>query len=362
MKKIMVYAYTVFNLGDDLFIKILCNRYPNIKFVIYAPREYKYNFKEMNNLEIVPSDRLIIKVLDVLYRKFKGHGFFRKLIAKSCDAAVYIGGSLFIERDRWRRGLGDVKNMKLKDKPFFLLGANFGPYKDKEFYKQYKGIFKGYTDICFREKYSYNIFNDLSNVRVADDIIFQLKTQMHEEKNKNIVISVIKPSIRKHLVNYEDMYYKKIKDISIYFIEKGYQVTLMSFCEHEGDSEAVEKIIDLIPNTYLSQINKYFYKLDIEEALSIIARSSFVVATRFHSMILGWLYNKPVFPIVYSEKMTNVMDDVGFNGLYSDFESIELLNPEDVFNSMRASLLDISRQVDNSENHFKKLDEYLLTN
>lgn len=359
MKKVMVYAYTVFNLGDDLFIKILCERYPHIKFVIYAPEKYRYTFKDIDNLEIIPSDIFLVKILDSLYRKLNGYSFVRKFMAKDCDAAIYIGGSLFIERDKWRRGLKDVKSMILKKKPFFLLGANFGPFKDKEFYNQYREIFKGFTDICFREEYSYNIFKDLNNVRVADDIIFQLKPRMDEEHSKSIVISVIKPSIRKHLVEYDDIYYNKIKDISIYFIKRGYKITLMSFCEHEGDSEAIDKIISLIPHTYSSHVNKYYYKLNIDEALDVIAKSSLVVATRFHSMILGWLYNKPVYPIVYSDKMTNVINDVGFTGLYSKVQNIESLTPENVYNNMTIKLLDTSLQVDNSEKQFKVLDNYL---
>lgn len=33
----MVSAYTEFNLGDDLFIKVLCERYPDTRFMIIAP-------------------------------------------------------------------------------------------------------------------------------------------------------------------------------------------------------------------------------------------------------------------------------------------------------------------------------------
>src|SRR5699024_1160694 len=45
MKKVMVYAYSQFNLGDDLFIKILCERYPETQFVLYAPKQYKRCFQ-----------------------------------------------------------------------------------------------------------------------------------------------------------------------------------------------------------------------------------------------------------------------------------------------------------------------------
>ena len=49
MKKVKVYAYTRQNLGDDLFLKILCERYKNTKFILYAPEVYKEIFKNDNN-------------------------------------------------------------------------------------------------------------------------------------------------------------------------------------------------------------------------------------------------------------------------------------------------------------------------
>lgn len=360
MRKIMLYAYTKFNLGDDLFVKVLCDRYPDTKFALYAPKEYKTSFKDIENIKIYPSDSIIYRGIDFILRKLKLKYSIRKFIAQQCDAAVYIGGSLFMQQKNWRKVYENKKSMKISNKPFFLLGANFGPFEDKEFYLKHKELFKQYTDICFRDEYSYNLFKDLSNVRLAEDVIFQLKREDVQYKEGNIVISVIKPSIRKDLLHYDDIYYKKIKEIVVYFIEKEYSITLMSFCEKEGDDEAIEKIINLIPEHYLNKITKHLYKQNMEETINIMAKSDFVVATRFHSMILGWIYNKPVFPIAYSKKMTNVLQDLDFKGEYVEFSNISNLKPQDVFFSMNSNLIEVSEQVKNAEKQFKKLDEYLL--
>ncbi|MEB2492996.1 polysaccharide pyruvyl transferase family protein [Peribacillus frigoritolerans] len=360
MKKIMVYAYTHFNLGDDLFIKVLCERYPNTRFVLFAPSEYKQCLKGLNNISLFPNDVFFIRGMNYIFRKLKiNNNLFQKLLANRCDAAVFIGGSLFIQGDNWEETVEITKSMRIKNKPFYLLGANFGPFNENEYYYSYKGLFSEYSDICFREKYSYDLFKDLSNVRMADDIIFQYKKQVHQEKENNIIISVINPSTRKSLNNYDEIYYSKIKDIAIYFIERGYAVTLMSFCEIEGDKEAIEKIVKLIPKRFLDKVSEHYYKLNIEETINLIAKSSLVVATRFHSMILGWVFNIPVFPIVYSDKMTNVMSDVGFKGFYTDIKSINSLKPEQVFESTKTNLIDVSTQVKSAEMHFEKLDKYL---
>ncbi|HWJ77148.1 MAG TPA: polysaccharide pyruvyl transferase family protein [Niallia sp.] len=361
MKKIMVYAYTKFNLGDDLFIKILCERYPNTNFILYAPSKYKSCFKEIKNLRCFPSDSLITRSINYFFRKCNLNNFIEKFLSKSCDGGVYIGGSLFIQGERWKEYFEQYTSTKnIKNKPFFLLGANFGPYQEKEYYSKHKELFSEYTDICFREKYSYEKFKDLPNVRIADDIIFQLGNSTELIETNNIVISVIKPSYREHLSDYDKLYFDKMKDLTIYFVEKGFNVTLTSFCEQEGDEEAIEKIMQLIPNKYKSNVKKHYYFMNIEQTVNLISTSKYVIASRFHAMILGWVYNKPVFPIVYSEKMTNVMEDVGFQGYFIDFKNLQLITPERVLNGLKGNLLDVSNQVKNAEKHFEILDKLLV--
>lgn len=361
MKTIAVYAYTQFNLGDDLFIKVLCERYPKTKFIILAPKEYKNVFKEINNLRIIPSDSKILRGLNFIFRKIGVEYFTNKVLAFFSRASILIGGSLFMQNEHWEKNLVHVKSMRAKNKPFFLLGANFGPFYGKNFYNQHRKIFSEFTDICFRDRYSYNLFKELNNVRQADDIVFQLKYSCkYEKQGNNIVISVIKPSVRSHLKNYDNIYYNKIKDIILFFVNKNYNVILMSFCEYEEDDKAIDSIFELLPDKCRNSVSKYYYKTNLERALSIIAKSNFVVATRFHSMILGWLFNKPVLPIIYSEKMTNVIKDIGFSGLYVDLKNINKLESKDVFECMGSNFVDISKQIINSDNQFKKLDSFLL--
>jgi len=356
----MVQAYTHFNLGDDLFIKILCDKYPKTTFVLSAPKQYKDCFKNINNLQIIPNDSLIMRGLNYIIKKLGINFRLIQLIPSKYDATVLIGGSLFIQNDHWKKDFDHKLALGVKRKPSFLLGANFGPFVDHAFYLEYRKYFKRYTDICFRDQYSYNLFKDLPQVRIASDIVFQLPRPKKTSDERSIVISVIKPSIRRHLANKDAIYYQKIKEIVIQFIEKGYTVTLMSFCEFERDHEAVNTIANSLPIKYKPKLKKYYYQGDLQDALETISRSSFVVATRFHAMILGWIYEKPVFPIVYSEKMKHVMEDINYTGSYTDFNMLKELEATEVFSSMHKNLVDVTSQIKHSKNHFNKLDEYLL--
>jgi colanic acid/amylovoran biosynthesis protein len=359
MKKVLVHAFTQFNLGDDLFIKVLCERYTHIQFVISAPQSYKYIFRGLTNLSVFPNDTVWVRGMNYLFRRLGVNHFTSKLLGVRCEAVVRIGGSLFMQGENWRKDLEHAKSMQINNKPFFLLGANFGPFFDEEFLYSYQELFKGYTDLCVRDRYSFELLKDLGHVRLASDIIFQMPKLSNRAVEPAVVISVIKPSYRKSLAGYDEVYYQKMMDLTVEFIKMGYRVMLVSFCTFEGDQEAVEEIIKLIPEIYFPQVEAHYYRDNLEQTLQLISDSSFIIATRFHAMILGWVYQKPVFPVVYSEKMLHVMDDVGFSGLYSDFSGLAALKAETIINYLPENLIDVSLQVRDAEKHFEKLDKYL---
>jgi colanic acid/amylovoran biosynthesis protein len=93
----------------------------------------------------------------------------------------------------------------------------------------------------------------------------------------------------------------------------------------------------------------------------LIQESKFVIASRFHAMILSWVFQKPVYPIVYSDKSLHVMQDIGFDGLYTEIENINEINVAEVYEYLSHSKsLDIEKQTSSANTQFKKLDEFLL--
>lgn len=101
---------------------------------------------------------------------------------KRCDAIVYIGGSIFIEYDNWKQILTwwDYEALNRK---FYILGANFGPYKTEEYRNKLASIFNNVQDICFRDKYSYNLFSDVKRLDML--LIFCLITNVKPQKQKS---------------------------------------------------------------------------------------------------------------------------------------------------------------------------------
>lgn len=355
MKKVLMIAYAKKNLGDDLFIYILVNRYVNTKFYLCARTKYANSCFNANNLKFV--NPVIVEKLNKFAYDFNVPKLnCNNIVAKSCDSMVFIGGSMFMQNSDIATCKKQLSDRFLHlNKDYYILGSNFGPYVDEEYYNMYKDVFEKAKDVCFREEYSYNLFKDLENVRYASDIVFSMDTSnIKIVDNKRVVISVIDLSCRKGLEQYTKIYEIKIKDTCEYFLSIGYEVTLMSFCDIEGDVKAINNILNLLDHK--DKVDIYSYDGNIQEALNVIAGCSVVIASRFHAMILGLLFNKTVIPMIYSDKTLNVMNDMEFKGKYVRIEDIANFNISEFDLSYK---LDISRQIKDASRHFEKLDEYL---
>ncbi|ASN05987.1 hypothetical protein [Virgibacillus necropolis] len=130
-KKILVNAYFSQNLGDDLFLKVLFDRYPNVDWYLLTSNT-KYNgiFKKYKNVSILKS--MSVNFFGI--RKIDAFHKINKLLLKykKYDALLNIGGSIFMEGIGWEEAL--IKRRVLPDefnrlkKKSFIIGANFGPF------------------------------------------------------------------------------------------------------------------------------------------------------------------------------------------------------------------------------------------
>ena len=82
MKKIFIYAYMAKNLGDDLMVRILCERYPNTKFYLFADAFYKTAFKDLDNLTVFSPDDKKVKIKNSLSKMTRktNNGFMEWLM------------------------------------------------------------------------------------------------------------------------------------------------------------------------------------------------------------------------------------------------------------------------------------------
>lgn len=352
MKKIVMYFYNKGNLGDDLFVNIINERYSNrLEFFSKKRASYSYPKDILNHKNGVIW--LLLKIVSMIFN----NNFELIYLLKRNDLLLYIGGSIFIENNesnnlsKWNRE--KIFYSKLK-KPYYILGANFGPYIHEDFIKITESILSAAKDVCFRDSYSYNQFKHLDSVRYSSDIVLSMNPNKYKMPHqKKVLISVIDS-----YMNFDNStaskYEEDIIKLSKKFIKKGYMIEYMSFCKYENDEKAIKRIVEKIDIHESNFVSTYNYRGNIKEALGKISECEIVVGTRFHSIILGMLFGKKILPIIYSNKTINFLKDINYIGpkydirdLNFDCESIEL---------SEIKTHNISKQAIESKKQFNKLD------
>lgn len=356
MKKILLKAYLNLNFGDDLFIKILLEKYPNIKWTICdVDEKYKDVFRHYSNVKINNSiRRKLMRKISFIEK----NRWFSKY-----DAGMYIGGSIFIQKGNWEKQYKEryelIKSFYDKNKPYFILGSNFGPFISDRFIDIYKDLFKYCEDVCLRDTFSYELFKQSNkNVRLAPDIVFSLNPGNYKKKENSVGISIISLDNRKDLAMYNQIYINKIKDMTEEFIKNGKKVTFFSFCEAEGDLEAINCVIKKVNSMYLKDIEIINYTGNIDYFLECFASMENIVATRFHACILSQVFSQGVYPLIYSEKTYNVLKDIGLDQEYSFIEDIDKLSIENLSNIISTNKMKDREILKTSEKQFERLNRY----
>ncbi|MGG3912311.1 polysaccharide pyruvyl transferase family protein [Rossellomorea vietnamensis] len=312
-KTILVNAYFSNNLGDDLFLKILFDRYPMVDWHLLTPNtKYKETFKQYPNVNIIRN--LNVNILGIrkidLFHKLNYH----LLKFSKYDGLVIIGGSIFMEGKNWRRSLEERKLLPSTfskfNKKSFIIGANFGPFKDEQFVQYHHDFFLEFEDVCFRDSKSYDLFNDLKNVRSAPDVVFNLDNNQTRKKEKSIGFSLINLENRKELKEYDEIYKRKMIKLVKNKINDGYQIKLFSFCEKEGDLALANFVKASLEKKYKDKVEIVNYEGNIHEFLGRFQSCEAIVGTRFHAVILALLNNQKLFPLIYSDKTYNVLLDL----------------------------------------------------
>lgn len=363
MKKIFVDIYLAFNLGDDLFLDILANKYPDTEFTVnYVGNNYDSfisNYSNVRRRKYNLKDKVLQKI------KIKNTLTDYKTIAENYDGIVFIGGSIFRDEEYHEELYKDrmklILEFKVLNKPIFVLGANFGPYKSEKFISDYRKFFQMCTDVCFRDKFSYDLFNDMDNVRYAPDIVFQLDVDKYKKNIKKDIIgfSIIDVKHKDSLGCYEEEYIESNVRAIERFIDEGYCCCLMSFCKKEGDFNAIKKILSKMRMTSRSKVIIYEYNGKLYEAINKISEFKLFVSARFHGNILSQLLRVPVLPVIYSFKTENMLKDINLDSIMIKMNDLKMLEDKEVMKKSYSNITEVENIIEGSKRQFERLSLFL---
>lgn len=347
MKMMKLYAYFAHNLGDDLMVRILLERYPNIRFYSDSWKEETVQFGMYPNFE----SRALLQrrygrrnhILNLLTLYIRKDWYLNGIAARQeaeCRGSVYIGGSLYMEGTTPEREEG-----KLKNGPLFVIGANFGRNSPENF----RDYFARCGGVTFRDRVSFDLFSGLGNVRYAPDVVLNLRAQPGAS-NGTVLISVM------DLKN--ESYERWMAELCENCIDRGMTPVLMSFCQMQGDEGAAERILGKVRRR--ESVRTLFYRGDAEPILEAFRHADRVIATRLHAMILAFCFEKPVFAVCYSEKTVHVAEDLHFDSRCR-LSRLDALHPAEALD--RCALpegLEAYRQA--AQGQFAQLDGFLEGN
>lgn len=346
------------NLGDDIFLKTLSERYSEDNFFIYVDERNYRAIKDLKNVHPIfeSGNEFINKIMYKLGAKFK------IVLPGSRESKIYnyikkynnfieIGGSIFIQNKNSMDGKYALRNKVSKNKKvnYCIIGSNFGPYYKEYQILNYRNLLKKVRGISFRDEYSFNIFKDIPAASWYPDIVFGLNVQKYKKSKDFILISVIRPKDKNIRHNYQKWLIKLINDLTVLKKER---VVLMSFCENEGDLSFANNLYYRINSKGRENVMIYNHT-SVEASLELFAKAKKVVATRFHSMILSWIFDKPVFVISYSDKTDNVINSIAPR---QNFVKIDNLNSEVSCSYTNYSEKYFDNAKDEAKGHFRIID------
>lgn len=346
MKKVFLHAYCQQNLGDDMFVLRMLQRYPNVQFHAVVDGAYRGAFADTPNLVVHPRKKTN-RLVEQLHHRF---GY---------DAFIKLGGSIFMEPKDWKqKGTFPVWQCKLLNSNKFIIGANFGPHYTDAFLKRAYSSLRFYRGVSFRDQASYDLFADIPQACWAPDLLFQYDYPAPKQ-GSGVGISVIAPERKLPEGLTEEQYYTAMAQIADRYLEQGEPVRLLGFCDAERDGEAMEQIRSRM--CHADQLETVLYDGDIPKMLDAMNGCDKIIAARFHAMIIGFALRKKVLPVIYSQKQTHVLEDLGFDGRIWDLRKAELLTPEEAQTACdNAPIVEgLQELATRCDEQFTQLDKYL---
>lgn len=317
-KSVMLYGYYRMNLGDDLFFEKLITRYKDTMFLVCFSQEYRCFFEKFDNVKFYAYEDAFVQKIRRIGAKFKMGDAFEWLLLKRSSAAMHIGGSIYQQIGDWQLDYKIRSCRKQPFKPFYSISCNFGAYNADEFKQMWGSQFKKYKDVCFRDKYSYNLFSDIKSVRYAPDLLFSYKPSGDTQQiDGSVAISIFDPfATGRNFDEQVSLAYRNalLKTVSDLIIDDK-KVTLLGFCTYEGDADFIVNLLNQLPEDIRNSVEVINYSFDTkDDVVNALSSAEYIIGTRLHSIILGFVMGKKVLPIAYNQKIDNILEDIDYNG------------------------------------------------
>lgn len=300
MKKIFIDAYIANNFGDDLFIEYMVYSFPNIDFYIYGNEEFLKSIKNYKNLSKVKAS-ILDKIRTRIFLNQPICGTKKKLITES-DFYLMLGGSIFKESPLRLKYLKQLNRLiKIESIKTLIVGANIESNYSLGFEEEVKKLFTLAKVVILRDGGINMNLESVPSVTIKTDFLLGINHCLkNEEMICDMFVSVVnKKSYGEALF---DSYMEYICELIEEAVKRKQKIALVSFCDYEGDKDGIDYICNRFKNE-----KGLFEIINSSSGTETIQRylqsAKYVIATRFHSMIMAFVYQKQMIVFPYSNKI-----------------------------------------------------------
>ena len=306
------------NFGDDYMMKIIVNSLPEINFVIDENETVNPVICEEHNIRT---------------EKISSKAKYPKLLVTGCGFMINSRAALFTEL------MFFLKQKYIGD---YCLGCNIEPLDNciKRWLIRNK-LHKFKLIVCRDKKSLLWLRENVTRPQkeYLPDILFGMPDEWLSDKKTEDKLGI--SLIHRDGDSNDCRYYKEMASIADFWIEKnGRGVILMAFNSgSEDDIYSCECVKKLMKYPEMAEIAVHKNGGEIFEAYS---KCSKIIGARFHSAVLAIKMGLPFFPIVYREKMKNLIVDLEYPVHGCEIEKIDLKSIKDFLAS------DVSYKLDES--------------
>ncbi|MBK8267412.1 MAG: polysaccharide pyruvyl transferase family protein [Planctomycetes bacterium] len=133
-------------------------------------------------------------------------------------------------------------------------------------------------------------------------------------------------------------YIRKMAGFAAWLLRNNYGIVAVH-SDIRFDPQAFADVRDLLRREHNIDYENQLFDRPTEGLSALTSRVSacdFVVATRFHGVILPWLLNKPVVGIAYNQKTVDLMNSMGQGAFCVDYVRFEVEDLADRFRAMES--------------------------
>lgn len=297
-KKIYLKGYFDYNFGDDMMLKLVARSFPDYSFFI----------EDIGRTLIFDEKNIFLAS------------------KKECERypSVVVTGSGFMINNRVKMKIEIIRYLKRENPGNYCLGCNIEPLDTplKRFLISRK--LNKFRLITCRDSFSYDWISANTKgteVHLLPDILFSIPDDMIPPKSGEDLLGIV---VMHRLGDSADSeYYNVMASAADLWVKTtGKKVLLMAF--DSGSEDDVWACYVVKSKMSFPEKAEVIVHRDCSEIPKAFSQCEKIICARFHAVVLALRMGIPFYPLIFREKVRNLLKDIEYPFSKSNIDDIDM--------------------------------------